>query len=153
HPTLLLDEADCFVPGNEELRGVLNSGHTRGAKVYRCEGDNPPRARGFSTWAPKAIAGIRQLPHTVQDRSIVITMKRKTPDEKIQPIEAHKFGASLEDLRRKAMRWANDNLKALKEEDLARIEGLGDRANDNWRPLLAIARLAGEDWLASARSA
>src|SRR5262249_13739683 len=28
-PTLLLDEADTFVHGNEELRGILNSGHTR----------------------------------------------------------------------------------------------------------------------------
>src|SRR5262245_42697731 len=28
-PTLLLDEADTFVDGNEELRGILNSGHTR----------------------------------------------------------------------------------------------------------------------------
>jgi len=28
-PTLLIDEADTFVHGNEELRGIINSGHTR----------------------------------------------------------------------------------------------------------------------------
>jgi hypothetical protein len=29
-PTLLIDEADTFLPDNEELRGILNSGHRRG---------------------------------------------------------------------------------------------------------------------------
>ena len=28
-PTLLIDEADTFLEQNEELRGVLNSGHSR----------------------------------------------------------------------------------------------------------------------------
>ena len=28
-PTLLIDEADAFIKDNEELRGLLNSGHTR----------------------------------------------------------------------------------------------------------------------------
>ena len=28
-PTLLIDEADTFLQGNEELRGILNSGYTR----------------------------------------------------------------------------------------------------------------------------
>src|SRR5262249_15950701 len=30
-PTLLIDEADSFLKDNEELRGVLNSGHSREA--------------------------------------------------------------------------------------------------------------------------
>lgn len=28
-PTLLIDEADTFLCGNDELRGILNSGYTR----------------------------------------------------------------------------------------------------------------------------
>lgn len=37
HPTLLLDEADTFIRDNEELRGIINSGHTRDeAYVIRC---------------------------------------------------------------------------------------------------------------------
>src|SRR5437899_2367378 len=28
-PTLLIDEADTFLQGNEELRGILNSGYTK----------------------------------------------------------------------------------------------------------------------------
>ena len=61
-PTLLIDEADTYLRENEELRGVLNSGHNRaGAWILRCVGeDHEPR--NFSTWAPKAIALIGKLP-------------------------------------------------------------------------------------------
>ena len=45
-PTLLIDEADTFLRDREELRGVLNSGHTREtAFVVRTAGDDhEPRA-------------------------------------------------------------------------------------------------------------
>jgi putative DNA primase/helicase len=33
-PTLLIDEADSFARDNEELRGVLNSGHTRTRHLF-----------------------------------------------------------------------------------------------------------------------
>ena len=63
-PTLLIDEADAFVKDNEELRGILNSGHTKvAANVIRnveVNGEHKPRR--FSTWAPKAIATIAGSP-------------------------------------------------------------------------------------------
>src|SRR5215469_4500775 len=78
-PTLLIDEADSFVKDNEELRGILNSGHTKvAANVIRSvevNGEHQPRR--FSTWAPKAIATIRSLADTLEDRSITITLQRK----------------------------------------------------------------------------
>jgi hypothetical protein len=51
HPTLLIDEADTFLQGNEELRGILNSGYSRKtAYVLRVAGDmargEARRARG-----------------------------------------------------------------------------------------------------------
>jgi hypothetical protein len=59
-PTLLIDEADSFVKENEELRGILNSGHTKTAafviRNVEISGEHKPRR--FSTWAPKAIATI-----------------------------------------------------------------------------------------------
>jgi len=55
-PTLLVDEADSFLRDKEELRGILNSGHTRDAAyVVRTVGDDNDPCR-FSTWAPKAVA-------------------------------------------------------------------------------------------------
>ena len=39
-PTLLIDEADTFLQGNDELRGILNSGYTRKtAYVVRVAGN------------------------------------------------------------------------------------------------------------------
>lgn len=48
-PTLLIDEADSFLTNNEELRGVLNSGHRRAtAFVIRTVGDDH-EPRRFTT--------------------------------------------------------------------------------------------------------
>ena len=84
-PTLLIDEADTFAKMNDELRGILNAGHTRDtAFVVRAEGDsNEPRL--FSTWAPKLVAAIGRLPDTIEDRSIRIVLTRK-------PVERQEAG-------------------------------------------------------------
>jgi hypothetical protein len=155
-PTLLIDEADSFAKDNEELRGILNSGHTRtGAYVIRnveVNGEHKPRR--FSTWAPKGIASIRALPDTLEDRSIVVMLQRKPPRAKVDRLrkrDSEEFGI----LRRKAARWAADNFDHLARPELdpAMPEALNDRAADNWRPLIAIADLVGGDWPSGARDA
>jgi putative DNA primase/helicase len=67
-PTLLIDEADTFIKGNEEVRGVLNSGHTKTAAyvIRTIEVCGEFKAKRFSTWAPKAIATIRSLADTLE---------------------------------------------------------------------------------------
>jgi len=151
-PTLLIDEADTFLAEREELRGILNSGHTRAtAVVVRTAGDDfEPRT--FSTWCPKAVALIGDLPPTLEDRSIVIRMRRRAPSEAVERLRLDRL-AELEPLRRQAARWAVDNLPALKVADPALPEELRDRARDNWRLLVAIAELAGGPWPARARKA
>jgi putative DNA primase/helicase len=60
-PVLLIDEADTFLAGNDELRGVLNAGHRRSsAFVIRTVGDNH-EPKQFRTWGAKAIALIGKL--------------------------------------------------------------------------------------------
>jgi hypothetical protein len=59
-PTLLIDEADTFLPGSDELRGVINSGHRKGGAVIRTVGDDH-EPRTFSTYAACAIALIGKL--------------------------------------------------------------------------------------------
>ena len=77
-PTLLIDEGDTFIRRSDELRGILNSGHRKAvAYVIRTVGDDY-EPRQFSTWCPKAIALIDRLPDTVEDRSVVIPMTRKS---------------------------------------------------------------------------
>src|SRR3989454_7068429 len=78
-PTLIVDEADTFLLTNLALRGVINSGHTRAtAFVVRTTGQEP---RLFSTWGARMIALIGRLPATLEDRAIVLPMRRRVPGE------------------------------------------------------------------------
>src|SRR5262249_24375538 len=153
-PTLLIDEADTFVKNNEELRGILDSGHTRGAaqiiRNVQVNGEHKPRR--FSTWAPKAIATIRKLADTLEDRSIRVTLQRKPRDAKVERLR-RRDTEEYKSLRSQAARWAADNFDKLVDPDPAVPEVLNDRAADNWRPLLAIADLAGGAWPEDARRA
>jgi putative DNA primase/helicase len=153
-PTLLIDEADSFLKDNEELRGILNAGHTRlGATIIRnveVNGEHKPRR--FSTWAAKAIATIRSLADTLEDRSVTITLQRKPKGANVDRLR-RRDTEELKLLRRKAARWAADNFSKLTDPDPPVPEVLNDRAADNWRPLLAIADLAGGAWPEDGRRA
>jgi putative DNA primase/helicase len=144
-PTLLIDEADRVLgSSNEELIAVLNSGHRRsGAYVWRVEEVAKKRmVVKFKTWGAVAFAGIRELPETLQDRSIVIRLVRAKPGE----VKAHlKNGTSptLQLIKAKLARWALD-LRQFPEPTLP--PGLHNRLGDNWAPLFAIAEIAGGRW-------
>jgi putative DNA primase/helicase len=158
NPALLIDEADTFVKGNDELRGILNSGHTRAAayviRTVEIGGDHV--AKRFSTWAPKAIATIGDLADTLADRAITIVMQRRNRDQKIERLR-RRDNTEFTKLRRMALRFAQDNMEALLEadaDDRTQVPAeLNDRAADNWRPLFAIADRAGGDWPQLAREA
>ena len=156
HPTLLIDEADTFLrtrqgDTNEELRGLINSGHTRAtAFVIRVQGDKH-EVRNFSTFAPMAVAMIGELPDTVADRSIPVELKRKTKAEEVDRL-GDEEAAELAELKRKIVRWVKDKADQLGTTAEA-PDSLDDRAADNWRPLLSIADAAGGNWLERAREA
>lgn len=138
-PTLLIDEADTFMKDNEELRGILNAGHTKDTSyVIRTVGKDF-EVKVFNTWGAKAIALIGALPPTLMDRSIVIGMYRKKVNEKVERLNADSFEA----LKSKALRWTADNMEALKKAEPVIPPGLNDRVVDNWTPLLAIAEVCG----------
>jgi putative DNA primase/helicase len=150
-PTLLIDEADSFLKDNEELRGVLNSGHRCNGQAVRLVGENhEPRA--FSTFCPTAIAAIGRIPSTLEDRSISISMRRALPQEAVTRFD-EKQRVALAPLASKARRWADDHLEALRNADPKIPSELHGRAADNWRPLLAIAEVVGGPWLALVRDA
>ncbi len=151
-PTLLIDEADTFIASSDELRGVLNSGHTRDtAYVLRVVGDNH-EPQQFSTWGAKAIAKIGKLPDTLEDRSLIMKMRRKFRTDKVETLR-HTDNGVFETLCRRCMRFAKDNEAALRAVRPKAPDTLNDRAADNWEPLLAIADIAGGDWRERAREA
>ena len=152
-PTLIIDEADTFLPNNDELRSVLNSGHSRAqAFVWRAVqvGDDY-QPRKFSTWAACAIALIGTLPATLASRSIPIALKRLTRGQHVERYMSER--RPYADLGRKAARWAADNLEWLSTAEPEVPDGLANRSADNWRALFAIADRAGGAWPSFAREA
>jgi hypothetical protein len=151
-PSLLIDEADTFLTANDELRGLLNSGFEQDGGFLRSVGDDH-EPRRFSTWCPVAIALIGKLPATLEDRSVKVPMRRALRGEVKQRLRADRPPAECATLRQKAARWRNDNLEHVSNADPELPEALHDRAQDCWRPLIAIADLAGGEWPAKAREA
>jgi Protein of unknown function (DUF3631) len=151
HPSLLIDEADTFLPENEELRGILNSGHRRGGSVIRTVGEDfEPRA--FSTYSACAVALIGKLPPTLADRSVPVELRRRRMDEAIEPFRCDRT-ERLDQLARKTARWALDYAEHIRSSDPLLPAGVVNRAADNWRPLVTIADAAGGEWPMLARQA
>ena len=148
-PTLLIDEADSFAKDNEELRGIL--------KLRPCQSRRPRDPQRQSQAAPVLDLGAegdrhdRTLADTLEDRAVVVRLQRKPPGATVERL-GRRDNADFAALRSQAARWAADNFDKLADPN-PRMPDLNDRAADNWRPLLAIADLAGGTWPKEARRA
>jgi putative DNA primase/helicase len=159
-PTFLLDEADATLVGNEErveaLRGILDAAFERGNTVDLCaKAGKDWTVKQLPVFCPIALATIDRLLDTIRDRSIVVHMKRRTDDEKVERFRRLQRKA-LEVLPRQFIRWFRDNAKRLAEiyeAGPAIPDMLDDRAADFWEPLLTIAEVLGGPWPERARAA
>jgi hypothetical protein len=157
-PTLLLDETDATFAGDPEfgqvLRGLLNSGYRRGGKSSVCVGQGANIGYvDLDTFAPKALAGLGELPDTVASRSIRIVLKRKAPNENVERFRRREAIATGEPFRQWAADWGERFVDELANANPDLPGELPDRAADSWEPLFAIADLAGGDWSRRARAA
>jgi putative DNA primase/helicase len=143
-PTILADECDSWLRDNDELRGMLNSGHRRGGQALRCEGESN-EVRAFAVFAPAVLCGIGSLPGTLHDRSIVIRLERAKPGEVRERFDSRRVERESE-LCRKLARFCTDSSARLKACDPVLPSGAFNRLADNWRPLFAVAEAAGDDW-------
>jgi hypothetical protein len=156
-PTLILDEADAiFGAGKdrpesaEDLRGILNSGHSRGWPYLRWD-QQRRQLEACATFAMALVGGIGSMPDTLEDRAVVVSMRRRAPGETVAPFRRRRAVPPLHELRDELHGWVvglRDEL-ADAEPDLP----VEDRAADVWEPLVAIADAAGGDWPARARTA
>lgn len=149
HPTVCIDEADSF--GVDKLRGILNAGFNQGSYIVRCIGPDCEPVK-FNTFCDKAIAGIGALPETIQDRSIVIQMLRKRESvvkQKISNIDP----LEIQQLTNELKEWGDRVVGILSKVQPTMPQGLSDRKQDCWEPLLAIAELLGEDIIQQAKEA
>jgi Protein of unknown function (DUF3631) len=148
--TILFDEIDTvFGPKakeNEEIRGLLNAGHRRGAIAGRCVmRGKTVETEDCPAYAALAMAGLGWLPDTLMSRSIVIRMRPRAADERVEPYRPRRHDPQGAAVRHLVETWA----KTLTEIDLDAINlppEVDDRDADCWEPLLAIAETAGGDW-------
>jgi putative DNA primase/helicase len=149
-PTLVMDEADLWINQDQELRAFINAGHKEGMQTLRCVGD-VQEVRQFNCHAPAALASIGNLPDTIEDRSIRISMQRRLASEALTPIDDATRETAARLLRQSA-RWVRDHGKALRaaRPDMGKLI---NRIADRWYPLYAIASVAAGDWPEQVRAA
>jgi Protein of unknown function (DUF3631) len=158
-PTLLFDEVDSIFNEKarerglrDDLRALLNAGYRRGEHVFRMGGGNKTTLEDFAVFCAKALAGLGSLPPTLASRCLRIELKRRRLDEPVEDFYPDELVDDATRLRTRFATWANaETVAELRTRRPPRLEELRDRANEVWRPLLAIADHAGGDWPARAR--
>ncbi|MBV9141308.1 MAG: DUF3631 domain-containing protein [Pseudonocardiales bacterium] len=158
--TILFDEVDAiFNPknggNNEDLRGLLNTGYKRSATIARCVGDaKNMKVERFPVYAPAALAGIAgAMPATVTTRAITIHMRRRRPDEPVEPFRERHVARQAQPLREQLATWIDSVDTRLGDAQPVMPERVTDRSAEIWEPLLAIADTAGGHWPHTARAA
>jgi hypothetical protein len=157
-PTVLFDEIDTiFGPKakeNEEIRGLLNAGHRRGAVAGRCVVHGKTvLTEEIPAYCAVALAGLGWLPDTIFSRSVIIRMRRRAPHEKITPFRRRVYVKEGNRLRDQLATWAAGAVKAMTEARPVMPDGIEDRNADVWEAPLAIAEAAGGHWIKRAQVA
>lgn len=159
-PTILFDEIDTvFGPkakDNEDLRGMLNAGHRRGAMAGRCVVKGKVvETEELPAYCAVALAGLNDMPDTLMSRSVVVRMRRRGPSERVEPWRHRLNAPEADPIARRLAGWAVTEAKnaVLTSEGPDMPAGVEDRNADIWEALLAVADLAGGAWPARAREA
>jgi hypothetical protein len=108
----------------------------------------------FRVYAPAAIAGIGDcLPDTIIDRAVVINMRRRAPDEPVRKYRERTTPPEGEELRKQLTGWTAEVAGRIGHPWPGLPDGLNDREEDGWEPLIMLADLAGGKWPDLAREA
>src|SRR5829696_8187903 len=155
-PTILYDEIDTiFGPKareHEEVRGMLNAGHRRGAVAGRCVvRGKTVMTEELPAYCAVALAGLNDLPETISTRAVIIRMKRRAPHEQVEPWRLRINGPQARQIADKLASWSTSSAHMLTWTEMP--SGIEDRNADVWEPLIAVADLAGGDWPRRGRDA
>jgi Protein of unknown function (DUF3631) len=155
-PTILYDEIDTvFGPkarDNEDIRGMLNAGHRKGAVAGRCvvRGKNI-ETEELDAYCAVALAGLDDLPDTLMSRSIICRMRRRAPSEPVEPWRLRVNAPEAEKLHHRLAQWSRQVTDQVTDKWPEMPPSVTDRAADVWEPLIIIADQAGGHWPDTAR--
>jgi Protein of unknown function (DUF3631) len=155
--TILFDEIDTvFGPKakeNEEIRGLLNAGHRRGAVAGRCVVHGKRvQTEEISAYAAVALAGLGWLPDTIMSRAVIIRMRRRNQEEKVEPFRRRLHLPAGNYVKSLIEAWARTAEFEIVEPDRLPPE-IHDRDADIWESLITIADAVGGTWPDRARVA
>jgi Protein of unknown function (DUF3631) len=155
-PTILYDEIDTvFGPrakDNEDIRGMLNAGHRKGAMAGRCVVRGKiVETEELPAYCPVMLAGLDDLPDTLMSRSVVARMRRRAPSEPVEPWRHRVNVREAKVISQLLSAWAASARDRAYGMWTDMPEGVTDRDADVWEPLLAVADLAGGHWPQMAR--
>ena len=158
-PTICFDEIDTvFGPkakDNEEIRGLLNAGHRRGAQTGRCVvRGKTVETEEIEAYCAVAMAGVGNFtPDTIVSRSVQIRQRRRAPGERVSPYRRRLHEAEGIALREELASWAAQVEGLCKSAYPSLPPEIVDRDADVWEPLIAVADAAGLEWARRARVA
>jgi hypothetical protein len=157
-PTILYDEIDTvFGPkakgDHEDTRAILNAGYHKGAVAGRCVVNGQKvGTEEIPAYSAVALAGIGDLPDTIMSRSVIIRMKKRAPNERVESWRQRIHTKEGKAIRDHIEIWA-ENVRDhhIVWPDLP--PGIEDRQADIWEPLIVVADIVGGDWPQRARDA
>ena len=154
-PTLVFDEADRFLCGNNELNGIINAGHARFEAtviINKKLPDGNYEPIEFPVWCAKAIAGIGKQDDTLTSRSVVIALRRKLISESVKPIRFNLY-REYQFVRKSFAAWAA-NFEPISEQEMEPfLKANTDRGTDNWLALGIIAKRINPEWVKRVQAA
>src|SRR5690606_1867412 len=109
--------------------------------------------QAFPSYCAVAVAGLGALPDTIMTRSVVIRMRRRARNERVEPFRARVHETEGHKLRDRLAQWAEHARASVVGAWPEMPDGVTDRPADVWEPLLAVADAAGGDWPRRAREA
>jgi phage/plasmid primase-like uncharacterized protein len=156
-PTVLHDEIDTIFGArakeHEEIRGVINAGHRRGAAAGRCVVKGKTiETEELPAFCAVAMAGLGHLPDTILTRSVIIKMRRRAPGEDVESYRRRVHASEGYQLRDRLAAWAVQIRPTLNTYPIM-PDGITDRNADVWESLLSVADATGELWPDRARVA
>jgi len=155
-PTVLFDEIDTVFGSkaalHEDVRGLLNAGHRKGAVAGRCVAYGREIAtEELPAYCALALAGIGDLPDTILTRSVIVQMRRRAPDEVIEPFRPRLVTPEGHRLRDRLAAWAAGIAPRITGQWPEMPPSVTDRHADVWEALLVVAEICGKHWVADAR--
>ncbi len=153
--TLAIDEIDVLFgrgAGARTTRTVLNSGYKPGAHIKRLGKDQ-------SCYAPVVLAGMGANFRTnaglaaLRTRSVEITMRPKRADEQVDHWRPRLHDSAARQLSAALTSWGRQVARRCGLAWPVVPDGVTDRLEELWTPLLAVGEECGEEWTVRAQAA